>query len=209
MADGESRKEALAKLEGMNHPLRMRILTALILKPSSAKDLAAELGLPIGRVRYQLGRMRKVGLAELREQRPRRGVVERIYFIRPDYISIEDASHLEPEEMSQAHVEILKAMVHDSVAALRTGTFSAHDDFMAARIPLRLDEEGWKQASAVQHEALNRLIEIHAESSARLDRSESDSIRALGFLLLFEAAPPAAYRHSAKSEFTPGDASAS
>ncbi len=201
MADEESRKEALAKLEGFNNSLRMRILTALILKPSSAGDLAADLELPIGRVRYQLGRLRKAGLAELREQRPRRGVVERVYFVRPNFVSIEDAAHLSPEEINQGNVEILKAIVQDSLAALRAGTFSSRKDFLAARAPLRLDEEGWKQTSALQHDTLNRLIQIHAEASARLERSGNESIAAFAFLLLFEAAPPGAYRHSKNVEF--------
>lgn len=185
----------------------MRILTALILKPSSAGDLASDLGVPIGQVRYQLGRLRKAGLAELREQRPRRGVVERVYFIRPHFISDEDATHLTPEEMSLIHTEILKGIVHDALAALRTGTFSSRDGFIAARAPLRLDEEGWRQASAVQHEALDRLIRIHGESSARLDSKGGESIGAFAFLFLFEAASPGAYKRSKSAEFKPGDGS--
>lgn len=201
VADGESRKAALAKLEGFNDPLRIRILTALIFKPASAADLAAELELPIGRVRYQLGRMRKAGLAELREERPRRGVVERVYFIRPNLISPEDASHLTQEEINHGHVEILKVIVQDSLAALRTGSFSARKDFMAARVPMRLDEEGWKKATELQHDTLGRLIEIHVEASTRIDRDGLDSIRAFALLFLFEAAPESAYQRSKSSEF--------
>ena len=191
-----SRKEALAKLEGMNDPLRMMIQTALILKPSSASDLAAELEIPIGRVRYQLGRMRKAGLAELRESRPRRGVVERLYSIRPDFISIDDAANLTAEELGRANMEILKAMVHDFLAAFRSGSFFSREEYMLARSPLRLDEEGWEAASKLQHDTLDRLMEIHGESSARLDRRGGESISALAFLLLFEAAPGAPEKRS-------------
>lgn len=202
MADEASRKEALSKLEGINDPLRMRILTSLILRPSSASDLAAELEVPIGRIRYQLGRMRKAGLAELREQRPRRGVVERVYFIRPDFISDEDALHLSSQEMDRGNAEVLRAIVQDFLAALRTGTLSARDGFMIARMPLRLDLAGWEEASRLQHETLRRMLEIHADSSARIDRSGEESIPALALQLLFEAAPPQGYRKSSTlSEF--------
>lgn len=188
VADEASRNEALAKLEGFNDPLRMAILTALILKPASAGDLAAELDVPIGRVRYQLGRLRKAGLAELREQRPRRGVVERVYFIRPNFVSVEDAAHLTTEEMSQANAEVLKGMVRDSIDAMRAGTLESREEFMVARVPLRLDEEGWKEASELQHDALDGLLEIHARAAKRLDRSGAVALSALAFLLLFEAA---------------------
>jgi len=208
-ADGESRKDALAKLEGFNDPLRARMLTALILRPSSANDLAADLGLPIGRVRYHLGRLRKAGLAELREQRPRRGVVERVYFTRPNFLTNEDAAHLTPEEIGQGHVEILRVIVQDCLAALRAGTFSAREGFQAARVPLRLDDEGWLQASTLQHEALDRLIEIHVEASKRLDRSGDEAIGAFALSFLFEAAPSRAYRSSKSAEFNSKDASGS
>lgn len=198
VAHEASRKEALSKLEGFNDPLRMRILTSLILRPSSANDLAAELEVPIGRIRYQLGRMRTAGLAELREQRPRRGVVERVYFIRPDFISIEDASHLTPQEMNRGNAEVLRAMVQDALAALRTGSLSSREDFVLARAPLRLDAAGWEQVSLLQHETLRRMLEIHASSSARIDRSGEEPIGALAFLLLFEAPPPHGYRKSSK-----------
>jgi DNA-binding transcriptional ArsR family regulator len=186
-----SRQEALAKLEGVNDPLRMTMFTALILKPSSAADLAAELDVPIGRVRYHLGRLRKAGLAELRESRPRRGVVERVYFIRPNFISIEDTANLTADEMGPANMEILKAIVRDSVAAFRSGSYFSREEYMLVRAPLRLDEEGWAEAAKVQHEALDRLLEIHGESSARLDRCAGQPISAFAVLLLFEAAPGA------------------
>ncbi|HEY5941577.1 MAG TPA: winged helix-turn-helix domain-containing protein [Solirubrobacterales bacterium] len=183
-----SRKEALAKLEGFNDPLRMMILTALILKPSSAGDLATELEIPIGRVRYHLGRLRKAGLAELRESRPRRGVVERVYFIRPHFVSIVDAANLTAEEIGRGNLEILKVIMRDSFTAFRTGSFFSREEYMLARVPLRLDEEGWMEAAKVQQDALDRLLEIHGESSARLDRDAGQPISAFAVLLLFEAA---------------------
>ncbi len=183
-----SRKEALAKLEGFNDPLRMMILTALIHKPSSAGDLATELEIPIGRVRYHLGRLRKAGLAELRESRPRRGVVERVYFIRPHFVSIVDAANLTAEEIGRGNMEVLKVIMRDSLAAFRTGSFFSREEYMLARAPLRLDEEGWMEAAKVQQDALDRLLEIHGESSARLDRDAGQPISAFAVLLLFEAA---------------------
>lgn len=187
--DEASRREALAKLEGMNDTLRVEIMTALLLRPSSASDLASDLDLPIGRVRYQLGRLRKAGLAELREQRPRRGVVERVYYIRPALISVEDAAHLTDEEVNRVNLEALKAMVRDSAAALRTGSLSSREDYMVARAPLRLDEKGWQEAAKLQHQTLDRLMAIHDRANRRIDDSGGEQINALAFLLLFEAAP--------------------
>jgi DNA-binding transcriptional ArsR family regulator len=186
--DEVTRREALAKFEGQSDPLRVLILTALTLNPSSANDLAAKLELPIGRVRYHLGRLRKAGLAELREERPRRGVVERIYFSHPDFISNEEADHLTAEELSRASLEVLRAMVRDATAAIRTGNFYARTDYTAARIPLRLDLKGWKEAAALQHQTLKRLLAIHARAGRRLDDEGAEPINSVAFLLMFETA---------------------
>jgi len=187
--DEGSREEALAKLEGMNDPLRVAIFTALLRKPASVAELAERLDVPIGRVRYQLGRLREAGLAELREQRPRRGVVEQVYFSRPAVISIEDAAQLDLEELNEGHVEILKVMVRDCLAAFRAGRFASREEFMMARIPLQLDEEGWTLTADLQHETLDRLLQINADALARSEASGAESISAFAFLLLFEAAP--------------------
>lgn len=205
VVDEESRKEALAKLEGMNDPLRVTIFTVLLLKPASAGDLAAELGVPIGRVRYHLDRLRKAGLTELRESRPRRGVVERVYFARPEYISADEAANLTEEETGRVNMEALKAIVRDALAAVRSGSLTSREDYMLARAPLRLDEEGWTEAAKLQQETLDRLLEIHGESSARLDRDGGRPVAALAFLLLFEAAPGPPKKRSKSSEFNSGE----
>ncbi len=189
MDDEELRKKALAKFESMNDPLRMELFTLLIRKPATAAELAEKLGAPIGRVRYQLGRMREAGLVTVREEKPRRGVIEQIYVSQPTVISVEEFAQLTPEEIREGHAEVIKLIIRDCIAALREGTFFSREDFMAVRLPLRLDGEGWKQASALQHEALERFLEIHAEAQTRIVSEEDAAIDVLAYLFLFEAAP--------------------
>jgi DNA-binding transcriptional ArsR family regulator len=188
VADEELRKKALAKFESMNDPLRIKLFTLLIRKPATAAELAEKLGTPIGRVRYQLGRMREAGLVTVREEKPRRGVVEQVYVSRPTVISVDDMAQLTPEEIRRGHAEIVKMVVRDCLAALQQGTFFSREDFMAVRLPLRLDDEGWKQASVLQHESLERLLEIHAGAQARILSDKAEAIDALAYLFLFEAA---------------------
>jgi DNA-binding transcriptional ArsR family regulator len=188
VADDELRKNALSKYESMTDPLRMELFTLLIRKPATAAGLAEKLGVPIGRVRYQLGRMREAGLVTVREEKPRRGVVEQIYVSQPTVISVEDVAQLTPEEVREGHAEMIKLIVRDCIAALRDGTFFSREDFMAVRLPLRLDDEGWERASALQHETLERFLEIHAKAQARIASKEVEAIDVLAYLFLFEAA---------------------
>jgi hypothetical protein len=97
-------------------------------------------------------------------------------------------AQLTPEEVRGGHAEMIKLIIRDCVAALREGTFFSREDFMAVRLPLRLDDEGWKRASALQHETLERFLEIHAEAQGRIVSEEDEAIDVLAYLFLFEAA---------------------
>jgi DNA-binding transcriptional ArsR family regulator len=64
---------ALAALD----PVRARVLAALV-EPGSATTVAAALGLPRQQVNYHVRTLESHGLVDLVEERPRRGLVERV-----------------------------------------------------------------------------------------------------------------------------------
>ncbi|MEO7992797.1 MAG: helix-turn-helix domain-containing protein [bacterium] len=61
----------------LHHPLRLEVLRALA-TPDSATGLARRLRQPRQRLNYHLRELEKEGFIELVEERPRRGVTERI-----------------------------------------------------------------------------------------------------------------------------------
>ncbi len=78
----------------MLDPLRRRVLTALA-DPGSASSLAADLDIPRQKVNYHLRALEEHGLVTLLEERPRRGLTERImqasaqsYVISPDVLGL-------------------------------------------------------------------------------------------------------------------------
>ena len=58
-------------------PIRLRILQALA-SPGSASSIATQLDLPRQKVNYHLRQLEEHGLVELIEERPRRGLTERV-----------------------------------------------------------------------------------------------------------------------------------
>jgi DNA-binding transcriptional ArsR family regulator len=187
VSDEETREEVLAKADALNHPLRLTIMTLLTLQPLSASELSRRLGAPIGSVRYQLGRLRKAGIAELREQRPKRGMVEQVYAVRPALVKRAESSHLTQEQLDSTVKTILKQMIRDALDSVTASKFCSRPEFVAARFPLRLDAEGWEQISTLQEEALERILALQEESTERLTADNSDPIEAFSSLFLFEA----------------------
>jgi DNA-binding transcriptional ArsR family regulator len=185
----DHRDRARAKLEAIDHPLRLAILTSLSLRPASIKELASALDAPPGKVRYQLGRLRKAELAELKEERQRRGVAEQVFFVRPEPFSREEVSQLSAVERETVVGGMLKALLGDALKGARGGAFTRRDDFILARTPLSLDEEGWADAVKIFRETLSQLLVVREETRLRLEREGGSTSDAFSFLLLFDTAP--------------------
>lgn len=65
--------------KAMSHPLRVQALTILNERVASPSDIAAELGMPIGRVSYHVRALLDLGCIEEVETRPVRGALEHLY----------------------------------------------------------------------------------------------------------------------------------
>jgi DNA-binding transcriptional ArsR family regulator len=76
MLDVEVIEEAAAAVAALD-PVRAAVLAALV-EPGSATTVARQLGLPRQKVNYHLRTLEEHGLVELVEQRPRRGLTERV-----------------------------------------------------------------------------------------------------------------------------------
>lgn len=61
----------------LQHPMRLRLLRALH-EPDSATGLSRRLGTPRQLVNYHLRELERAGFVELEEERPRRGMTERV-----------------------------------------------------------------------------------------------------------------------------------
>ncbi|WP_420451540.1 helix-turn-helix domain-containing protein [Ilumatobacter sp.] len=84
-------------------PLRSRVLAALA-TPGSASTVAAELGETRQRVNHHLRTLEEHGLVRLVEERPRRGLVERIVVATSDAVLLapslagDNAPHVRPDD---------------------------------------------------------------------------------------------------------------
>jgi DNA-binding transcriptional ArsR family regulator len=94
-------------------PVRARILRHLA-EPGSATTLAAEMGLSRQKVNYHLRALESHGLVELVEERPRRGLTERIvqataraYLVAPDVV---DEHAVDPSRLDRLSSRYLLAL---------------------------------------------------------------------------------------------------
>lgn len=160
---------ALVRVAG--HPVKVRALTVLTERSASPKEIADQLGIPIGQVSYHVRVLEQMGMIELIGTRQVRGAVEHFYkAVRRPSFGEEEWAELDLEEREQVSIWTKQQEMIDAALAFDAGTFDRRVDRHLSRVPLVLDEEGWSELTALMAEGLDTILEIQARSSERLSR---------------------------------------
>ena len=179
-----------ALVRGLAHPLRARMLSILLEREASPKELADEFEIPLANVAYHIQVLRKLKLIKLVKKTPRRGAVEHHY--RADY-----GAHIDNEAWSATPDVIKRSMVgamlgeigNDVTDAATIGGFE-HSDAVLARSKYVLDEKAWVELSAMLGKVLERADELQKEADKRLKADGHEGERRAGLaLMLFESMP--------------------
>ncbi|HEX2105909.1 MAG TPA: winged helix-turn-helix domain-containing protein [Solirubrobacteraceae bacterium] len=177
-------------VKALAHPIRVRILGILEHRTATPKELAAELGLPLENTSYHVRTLKKFGFIKLERKRQVRGAVEHHYraVARPRVTA--KAWEQMPESLKQAmnaaNISQLSELVNRGVAQ---GKFSRPESQLQ-RMPYTLDDEGFREASAVLSEALERISEVEKRAKERVQRGESDPVQVVTAVMLFDRPDP-------------------
>lgn len=175
-------------VKALAHPLRVRILGVLQDRVASPSDLAEELKAPLGNVSYHVRILAQLGLLKLVKKRPRRGAIEHYYEAR-SRVRVSDRAwgqvpNIVKEAMVNATLDQVSTYVEQSA---ESGGFERADAHLT-RQPLRLDEKGWSELSALVLKTLERANEIEAASRERLKEGNHEGEFEAGLvMMLFEA----------------------
>lgn len=173
------------------HPLRVRALAILTERQASPKQIADELGEPVGNVSYHVRELEQIGVVELVDERRRRGAVEHFYkaLAKPP-LSGAEWEELEPEERQGFSAWTLQLLLADATSSLSAGTFDARPDRHLSRTRLQVDEKGWSELVAIQAEALRATEAVKAASAERLRAKDGKGgFPVLASMTCFEAPP--------------------
>lgn len=178
---------AAALIKALGHPLRARLLTILTERVASPNELANELGEGLSQTSYHVKVLRDLGLIELQYTKPRRGALEHYYraTTRP-LLDTAEWEQTDPLARQAFSAYILELLIADSARALESGTLDAREDSHLSRTPLRVDEKGFREASAVFERALEAVLDVEAASIARMAKSGDSGIHMIAGLLGFE-----------------------
>jgi DNA-binding transcriptional ArsR family regulator len=189
-------------VKALAHPVRIRILAMLAERRASPTELAAKLGLPVGKVSYHVRSLVKLEVIELVDSRPVRGAVEHFYEAkRPPRFSDEAWGRLDTVG-KQRMLSAMLGQIGDYVnAAAAAGGFDRADAHFS-RTGLRLDEKGFQQLAVAMTKWLgeaDRIQEAAAKRLAKRTHPDDEVVEAGLVMLGFEAVPLSDLPRAAKA----------
>lgn len=180
---------ALAR--ALAHPLRGHILVALNERPASPAGIARETGVPVTKVSNQMAELERRGLVEMVRTRRRRGVDEHFYGpSRRFWLTDSEWARLPESIRPSLSIGVVRLIVEEISEAVEAGTFDLRNRHLS-RTSMWVDEQGWRDLTRVQEEALLALISIREESARRLSEKGERGVPATAAIVGFER-PPAA-----------------
>jgi DNA-binding transcriptional ArsR family regulator len=169
------------------HPTRVRCFSILAERTASPVEIAQEIGKDVGHVGYHVRKLQQLDLIELVDERPVRGAVEHFYraIERPVVREEGFASQtLDEREVFTRHA--LQLHVADIARAMDEHTFDARANRALVRVPLLLDDEGFRELADVHVEMYERTLDIQARSAERRIKSDEEGIPTISTTMLFE-----------------------
>jgi AcrR family transcriptional regulator/DNA-binding transcriptional ArsR family regulator len=186
-ANGDGRTRGLDADRG-SRLLLARVGLVLNRGKASAEMLSREIGVPVKRVREQIGKLEEAGLVvALEEQANGDGdSTELFYRSNTDYVDDDQWALMSLAERQAASEEIANLVAAEIDQAIELGTFDARHDRHLSRMPLLLDEPGWNDLMAIHNQAFHAAIQVQTESAERLKRSGEQGIPGSSVQAMFE-----------------------
>jgi DNA-binding transcriptional ArsR family regulator len=149
------------------HPTRRRILQILSERVASPREMAVELGEPLGRVSHHVRWLVAREYLELVRTRPRRGAVEHFYraTLRP-VLRDEEWSRIPARRRRELADALLRDIWSDVLDAGEAGAMAA-DDVHVSRTLLALDDEGRRALARALEGVVQLALQVQRESAER------------------------------------------
>jgi DNA-binding transcriptional ArsR family regulator len=174
-------------IEALGHPVREHILAVLNERIASASEIGEEIGADVSSFYHHVEELEKRGCIERVASKRRRGVKEHFFKAKRTVFLDDDAwRRIPPSLRTDLATRFIQAIIDDVTLALRTGTLTRRGDEHVSWTPGDFDEAGWKEATELMAQTLERLTAIQKESSDRLARSGDECVPGTVGILAFE-----------------------
>lgn len=163
-------------------PIKHQTVAYLARGPRALPEIAAALDRPKDLVLRHLEELEQANLVE-RFEDPADG--EDRYRTDVEIVGTERWDQLETIERQRRSARFVHLVESEVHIALDAATFDSRPELVMVRVPMVVDERGWREISGVHLQTMEEIIRLTRESEARLAEKGGQPIRARTFLLHF------------------------
>ncbi|HEU4737914.1 MAG TPA: TetR/AcrR family transcriptional regulator [Solirubrobacterales bacterium] len=157
-------------------------------KTATPAEVATEVGDDVGVVRRYLGEMATAGVLDVISDaaggEPRYSSRDRLHPLQS--ISTQQSAMQTEEERKAFTSHVWSKITGEVEQAREAGSFEKRLDRWIVRMPLNLDEEGWRELTVLHDQIFHSSIEIQARSGKRLEDSGEEGFEVRSVQLVFE-----------------------
>jgi DNA-binding transcriptional ArsR family regulator len=180
------------------HPTRARCFSILAERTASPVEIAQEIGKDVGHVGYHVRKLQQLDLIELVDERPVRGAVEHFYRAIERPVVREEGFANQTQDAREVFTRhTLQLHVTDIARAMDEHTFDSRANRALIRLPMSVDEDGFKEVADLHVEMYERTLDIQARSDERRADSKDEGIPGVSTTMFFETPER---RHEADSD---------
>lgn len=176
-------------ITALKHPIRAQALITLNARTASPKEIADDIGAPVGTVSYHVNVLERLRCIELVRTAQRRGATEHFYRgVGPQYLDDKFWAKLSGGVRSSISLSAIRVLIGAVRQSVKAGLFDRRKDRHLSVVTYNLDDRGWGEATKVMEETLNRIMEIGVESEGRIVEAGGEkTVRATFGMLGFES----------------------
>ena len=156
-------------IKALGHPVREHILAVLNERIASAREIGEEIGGDVSSFYHHIEELEKLECIERVATKRRRGANEHFFKAKRTVFFNDEAWQQIPATLrSDLVARFIQAIIDDASVALQSGTITRRGDEHVSWTPGDFDEAGWKEATELMTQTLDRLTAIQKESADRL-----------------------------------------
>ena len=177
-------------VKSLADPTRAHALNILNQRPSSPGEIAKELEIDVGLVDHHIKELRNLGVVDQIAQRGVDGAKANVYKANIRQFFDADAwAQVPGDRRLGVTMSILGLISGDIVHAYNGGTLEERPDSHLSRIPMTLDEEGWKEVVDLLEQALEELLAIQVRATNRMANSGEEPMLTKVSIIHFNSPP--------------------
>ena len=171
----------------LGHPVREHILAVLNERVASGTEIGDEVGADVSSFFHHFEQLEKLGCIERVDSRRNRGAMEHFFrATRTVYFDDEAWERLPATVRADMATSFVQRMFDAAVAAVEGGTLGRGGEEHVTWSPLRVDEQGWSEVTALMNETLEQVAEIQKRSATRMTGSDSEHVSGTVAMLAFQ-----------------------